>query len=974
MSKITISLNNPKSSELQEDEFIFFHKIEQVLDLIKSRVDEIEYEENNDKDDNKKNATQRFKKLKMHDAILVDGKRGSGKTTYLNNIAYVLEQRKSKIKVKILGSIDPNQLDEKSNILLIIIANIYTELLDSVKTGEGNREVFKNLNIEINNLTASIRNAENRTYKDSYDHLYGLHKSLTVDEELHNFFLHVCEFYQVKALILPIDDIDMDFKHGYKVLDTIRKYLSTPKIIPIIAVDTAQAYALVKKEHYEYFSYETKTKKSEIEHGSELGFLRKLPNEYLQKILKPTRRIMIPDMLDIYKSHLRALEKKNNPKDQVIIFSFINGTDKFKMSFEILLKRYMNIVYGYNGNDIENPDNYRVVNYLKNKSLRSFFEDMISFLNGIEKVEKYSYIYNMEPLKERLNPNYMEKLHNKYDATEWAWEYYIEKLDQVIIDYKKRSKDIGETRIFVNILKNIMIINGKELHSTTRNEKTYARLFMQDFFLKDIVIDISKIQGSIIKDFDVIKTINLGGLLELMLRVFVPMSIFENLANNNKIDVLKFNYEEFRQFAKDDISNSLKNSMHALSIWPKKYFYVESKDSYKYNNSKKENEYKLIGIEVYTADNKEDTSYGILQDKTSDYENTTTNHKAQTYYISPLKYYAFLSEYFQISMNNDKIKKLMKYYNDVSRKEDLSHKETKKLSQENYNLTFTNSNIGILSIIKYSKSLTKNILEATYSNYKKDNFNLKIDGIEKRDIDKRFIDKNISNYKIQFFHHLIIYLHKNATEYFEDMNIRDDSIYVGTRELDFYKYKNTNNDLFENINIIHNYQNNNKVVLNKNMNDYIKNIVSYINKDEYYKNSFISSEIQKSENLSSKNFKDLELFFGDYYKKLNIILATEKRKFYVFQQKINMYLFHNSIYNKKTDEDMIKDIQDFCANEGIFHSKVSTLSEGLGSTILKHGIKVPTPTYRFYTSMERCQNQYRLNRLIRFLEKLDATK
>ncbi len=92
----------------------------------------------------------------------------------------------------------------------------------------------------------------------------------------------------------------------------------------------------------------------------------------------------------------------------------------------------MNIVYGYDGQDIENPDNYRVVNYLKNKSLRSFFEDIISFLNGIEELKEDNYIYNMEPLKERLNPNYMEKFHNKYDATEWAWEYYIERLDQAI--------------------------------------------------------------------------------------------------------------------------------------------------------------------------------------------------------------------------------------------------------------------------------------------------------------------------------------------------------------------------------------------------------------------------------------------------------------------------------------------------------------------------------------------------------------
>lgn len=238
MSKtITISLNNPKATALNEDEFIFFHKIKKVTELIDSRVKEIIEEKETD-------PLIRYKKLRMHDAILIDGKRGSGKTTYLQNITQKLEEKDS--KVKILGAIDPNQLDEKSNILLIIIADIYTGLLNSIKKG-GDKNQYKDLNIEINNLTSSIRTAESREYKDSYDHLYGLHKNLTIDIQLHKFFINVCRFYDVRALVLPIDDIDMDFIHGYKVLDTIRKYLSTPKMIPIIAVDTAQAYALVKK-------------------------------------------------------------------------------------------------------------------------------------------------------------------------------------------------------------------------------------------------------------------------------------------------------------------------------------------------------------------------------------------------------------------------------------------------------------------------------------------------------------------------------------------------------------------------------------------------------------------------------------------------------------------------------------------------------------------------------------------------------
>ena len=827
---IKISLSNPKSTAFKKKEFIFYHKIKEVVKLIDSRIDEIEKEE-----DKEKNPLIRFKNLRMHDAILIDGKRGSGKTTYLHNIEKVLEKKRHKSKVKVLGAIDPNQLDEKSNILLIIIANIYTELLDSVKNDNGDKELFKSLNIEINNLTSSIRTAEDRIYTDSYDHLYGLHKNLTIDEELHSFFLQVCDFYGVKALILPIDDIDMDFKHGYKVLDTIRKYLSTPKIIPIIAVDTAQAYALVKKEHYEYFSYDARTEKGDIAHGSELGFLRKLPNEYLQKILKPTRRVMLPDMLDIYKSHLRAKNnEKSNKIDKKIIFTYKTKNLKFKIKFDILLARYMNVVYGFGGEKIDDPDYYRVVNYLKNKSLRSFFEDMIAFLNGFSSKGNDDYQFDIEPLKERLIPNYMVKFHNKYDATEWVWDYYIEKLEKVVMDSKNRWKDIRETRIFVNILKNMMIIDSKELHIRSRNEKSYARLFMQDFFVKCIKIDVfKKNDDGIIEDFNIIKQFKLGGLIELILRTFVPMSIFETLVNEGQIDIFKFNYEEFSRFSRDNISNNLKDSMHELSAWRIKY-----KPNQSFNNQKIK-KYNFIGIEVDEHDTYKHKRYATFFERIF-LDNTSR------YYLSPLKYYSFLSEYFKIledhniEQENKKvdIRQLKQKYNDLFNT--LNYEENNHvLGGDSIDLVFNNTNIGILSIIKFSKDLSKNILETTNISYNESYFTDDIqNNIKEKNINndccdyKMFINKNIANYKVQFYNHLIIYLFRNTSMH-EKMDLNSDYIYAGTREKDYCRCRKSQTNLLKNIYKLKQDKKSNPVLITL-----VDRLGDYLNNDYAYKNTF----------------------------------------------------------------------------------------------------------------------------------------
>lgn len=312
---ITINLNSPKATIENKDNFIYADELDKVVKLIHERIIDITQIENSF---DKFNIKQTFEELRMHDTILIDGKRGSGKTTFLLNVKAELERKNKNDNdksnnVKILDSIDPNQLDEKSNILLILLAHIYTELVTYIQKNldrnHNKKDEYKKLTTMLHNITSAISATQERNYEDDYHKLYNLHQSLIIDETLHDFFSQVCDFFKVQALILPIDDIDMDFIHGYKVVDSIRKYLSTPKIIPIISIDTTQIYALIKTEHYKHFGYSKHGSKSDIKKEHELGFLKSLPEEYLQKIMMPTRKIVLYDMYELYKSHLNTHSK-----------------------------------------------------------------------------------------------------------------------------------------------------------------------------------------------------------------------------------------------------------------------------------------------------------------------------------------------------------------------------------------------------------------------------------------------------------------------------------------------------------------------------------------------------------------------------------------------------------------------------------------------------------------------------------------
>ena len=380
----------------------------------------------------------------------------------------------------------------------------------------------------------------------------------------------------------------------------------------------------------------------------------------------------------------------------------------------------------------------------------------------------------------------------------------------------------------------MMIVNGAEINSTARNEKTYARLFMQDFFVKCIKIDVfKKNDDGIIEDFNIIKQFKLGGLIELILRTFVPMSIFETLVNEGQIDIFKFNYEEFSRFSRDNISNNLKDSMHELSAWRIKY-----KPNQSFNNQKIK-KYNFIGIEVDEHDTYKHKRYATFFERIF-LDNTSR------YYLSPLKYYSFLSEYFKIledhniEQENKKvdIRQLKQKYNDLFNT--LNYEENNHvLGGDSIDLVFNNTNIGILSIIKFSKDLSKNILETTNISYNESYFTDDIqNNIKEKNINndccdyKMFINKNIANYKVQFYNHLIIYLFRNTSMH-EKMDLNSDYIYAGTREKDYCRCRKSQTNLLKNIYKLKQDKKSNPVLITL-----VDRLGDYLNNDYAYKNTF----------------------------------------------------------------------------------------------------------------------------------------
>lgn len=434
-----IQLDNPKSVELKSKNFLLDGScLGYATDLINARIKEIkEYIGNSEKDNERE-----YIQLRMHDMIMVAGRRGSGKTTFLMNLRRkIKDDKKLQKDVKVLDIIDPTLLHGNSDILLLVLAGVYTKISNDFKKEQNKTEKkdkFNTIKDELQNLHRTINLAykfkkDEDLEEDNYERLFGLHKGLEIDKDLHRFFKLVCDYYKVQALVLPIDDIDMDFEYGYKVFDTIRKYLATPRVIPISSMDLNQAHSVIKKTQYEYFGYKANTSKLDIKEESDLKFLRKLPEEFLTKISLPTRRIILPDMLKIFTDYKKGKEK--------VYFEFENSNKlKFKIEFEDLIKKYIDIVFGF---VIKNIEINALSDYLGNKSVRSFFEDIRSLLNCIKIDSSDNLYFSKETLIKRYLPYSGVKYKTKYDAILGLWKQYIKLTKSQL---KKNNKQFSSVK------------------------------------------------------------------------------------------------------------------------------------------------------------------------------------------------------------------------------------------------------------------------------------------------------------------------------------------------------------------------------------------------------------------------------------------------------------------------------------------------------------------------------------------------
>ena len=201
---------------------------------------------------------QKISLCRIHNAILVYGNRGSGKTVFLSNI----EKNVKENHYVFLDIVDPTLLSNSKVVdcceaFCSILVGIVHDYLDKNVfrknlAKEEDKETYKNKFREVAECLSALKNAKKESGLDS---IFFHGNAIALEQKLHEFFEVITQrLLHRKLLCFRLDDIDMSFESGYLCLETMRKYFSSPWVIPIVCGDISLYQILIEKEYLKSFS------------------------------------------------------------------------------------------------------------------------------------------------------------------------------------------------------------------------------------------------------------------------------------------------------------------------------------------------------------------------------------------------------------------------------------------------------------------------------------------------------------------------------------------------------------------------------------------------------------------------------------------------------------------------------------------------------------------------------------------------
>lgn len=234
--------------------------------------------------------TEIFDRFRSHEAILLDGGRGTGKSSVLVNLQLHLRSNpRLAEQLLILKPVDPTLLENGDDLFLNVIVAALMRNRDVRASLKSNRPGSSDFYNELQELGSALEGIQKIGEEFGLDKLRAFVENQELAQHVHNLFYSALRLTNKKLIVLPIDDVDTSLELAFENIEVVRKYLTSPCVLPLISGELH----LYDDVIYRKFAQRL-VNVGRFEQSAALRQARNLAEEYSRKVLPLPRRIRLP--------------------------------------------------------------------------------------------------------------------------------------------------------------------------------------------------------------------------------------------------------------------------------------------------------------------------------------------------------------------------------------------------------------------------------------------------------------------------------------------------------------------------------------------------------------------------------------------------------------------------------------------------------------------------------------------------------
>lgn len=269
-----------------------------------------------------------FNDVYDNNIIAFIGERGAGKTSCMYSALKIVQEAqekdnwypiygdhyKPKKKIRLLRSIDPSFFDTEHNILEMLIGEMYREVkqIQERNTSELNRDSFHSLLKQFQDTKRHLHflSSDNQMYRedDELEELEYLSSGANLRGSIGSLIQQFLRLTGDDILMIGIDDIDLNTRQAYAMVEQIRKYLILPQVVILLAVKLDQLGSVIHLELTKQF----KVILNNRDGGMTDSDVSEMAERYLNKLIPLQARIFIPGPSTFFDRKLVIQDKEGN--------------------------------------------------------------------------------------------------------------------------------------------------------------------------------------------------------------------------------------------------------------------------------------------------------------------------------------------------------------------------------------------------------------------------------------------------------------------------------------------------------------------------------------------------------------------------------------------------------------------------------------------------------------------------------------